>query len=266
MPDKKIHALVTSEVTEEFLAALTDRQISYECAGWGITGVPLSRAEVLEKAELCQIVIVEIEDFNRDIISKLPNLKFIGVSRGSPVNVDLQYCKDSNIKVVHTPGRNADSVADYCVGMMIDASRKLSASGKHLQEEGWMFDGKLPYLEFRGIEMRNLTVGLYGLGQIGRRVAMRLKMGFSTEVLYFDPFVESDAHAQRVDTLDDLFARSDIVSLHAPVLNETRESVNSVLLKKLGKTGILINSARADLVKEKDLYESLIKGFLPIDV
>jgi D-3-phosphoglycerate dehydrogenase len=262
MSVRKMHALVTSEVTEEFLAALTERQISYERAGWGVNGVPLSKDEILEKAELSQIVIIELENIDRNIISNLPNLKFVGVSRGSPVNVDLQFCKELNIKVVHTPGRNADSVADYCVGMMIDASRKLSASGKHLQKEGWMFDGKLPYLEFRGQEIRNLTVGLYGFGQIGRRVAARLKKGFNTEVLFFDPFVESDAHARRVSTLDELFTRSDIVSLHAPVLNETKDSVNSALLKKLGKSGFLINSARADLVKEMDLYESLSSGLI----
>jgi D-3-phosphoglycerate dehydrogenase len=202
-------------------------------------------------------VIVEIEDLNKSVIESLPNLKFVGVSRGTPVNVDLEFCKARGIPVVHTPGRNADSVADYCLSMMLDLSRKLTASSRHLASEGWMFDGKLPYLEFRGRELGKLKVGLFGFGQIGARVAQRLHSGFGSQVYFYDPFVESSVHAKKVKSLDELFEISDIVSLHAPVIPETENSVNRALLRKLGPEGILISSARAKLVVEEDLYQSL---------
>lgn len=257
MPNNTMRALITCEVTDEFLSALKSRKIEYQLTGWGQTGNTLTQEELISKAQDCEIVIVEIEDLNKSVIESLPNLKFVGVSRGTPVNVDLEFCKARGIPVVHTPGRNADSVADYCLSMMLDLSRKLTASSRHLASEGWMFDGKLPYLEFRGRELGKLKVGLFGFGQIGARVAQRLHSGFGSQVYFYDPFVESSVHAKKVKSLDELFEISDIVSLHAPVIPETENSVNRALLRKLGPEGILISSARAKLVVEEDLYQSL---------
>ena len=257
MPNNTMRALITCEVTNEFLSALKSRDIEYELTGWGQTGNTLTQDELIAKAQECEIVIVEIEDLNKAVIESLPNLKFVGVSRGTPVNVDLEYCKERGIPVVHTPGRNADSVADYCLSMMLDLSRKLTASSRHLASEGWMFDGKLPYLEFRGRDLGNLKVGLFGFGQIGARVAKRLHSGFGSQVYFFDPFVESSVHAKKVKSLDELFETCDIVSLHAPVIPETENSINRALLRKLGPEGILISSARAKLIVEEDLYQSL---------
>lgn len=257
MPARSLRALITSEVTTKFLASLKERSIEFELCGWGQNGETLSDVELIAKARDCEIVIVEIEELNRKVLESLPNLKFVGVSRGTPVNVDLAFCEQQKIPVVHTPGRNADSVADYCLGMMLDLSRKLTLSSRHLSDEGWLFDGKLPYLEFRGREIGNLVVGLYGFGQIGVRVAQRLSNGFGAKVYYFDPFVESSSYATKVSSLEELFEVSDIVSLHAPVINSTENTVDRALLKKLGPEGILISSARAKLVVEEDLYQAL---------
>ena len=260
MPDKSMRALITCEVTDEFLNALTSRKIEFELTGWGQTGITLSEKELISKAENCDIVIIEIEELNKAVIDSLPNLKFVGVSRGTPVNVDLDFCKERGIPVVHTPGRNADSVADYCLSMMLDLSRKLTASSRHLSAEGWMFDGKLPYLEFRGRELGQLKVGLFGFGQIGARVAQRLHSGFGAQVFFFDPYVESSVHAKKVSSLEELFEISDIISLHAPVIAGTENSVDRAMLKRLGPQGILISSARAKLIVEEDLYQSLTHG------
>ena len=257
MSNNTMRALITCEVSNEFISALKTRGIEYELTGWGQTGNTLTQEELISKAQGCEIVIVEIEDLNKAVIESLPDLKFVGVSRGTPVNVDLEFCKERGIPVVHTPGRNADSVADYCLSMMLDLSRKLTASSRHLGSEGWMFDGKLPYLEFRGRDLGNLKVGLFGFGQIGARVAKRLHSGFGSQVYFFDPFVESSVHAKKVKSLDELFETCDIVSLHAPVIPETENSVNRALLRKLGPDGILISSARAKLIVEEDLYQSL---------
>jgi D-3-phosphoglycerate dehydrogenase len=257
MLNNTMRALITCEVSNEFLSALKTRGIEYELTGWGQTGNTLTQEELIAKAQGCEIVIVEIEDLNKTVIESLPDLKFVGVSRGTPVNVDLEFCKERGIPVVHTPGRNADSVADYCLSMMLDLSRKLTASSRHLASEGWMFDGKLPYLEFRGRDLGNLKVGLFGFGQIGARVAKRLHSGFGSQVYFFDPFVESSVHAKKVKSLDELFETCDIVSLHAPVIPATENSVNRALLRKLGPEGILISSARAKLIVEEDLYQSL---------
>ena len=258
MPSNALKALVTCEINDSFRSAMKDRNINIQVGGWGQTGDVLSPDTLVEQAKDCEIVIVEIEDLSSQVLQQLPSLKFIGVSRGTPVNVDLRYCAEKNIPVVHTPGRNADSVADYCLAMMLDLSRKLTASSRHLGNKGWLFEDKLPYLEFRGRELSTLNVGLYGYGQIGAQVAKRLNDGFGSNVFFYDPYVESSIHAKKVKTLDDLFEVSDIVSLHAPVTAETENSVNRDLIKKLGSDGILISSARAKLIVEDDLYQSLL--------
>ena len=260
MSHEELCAFVTCEVTEEFLRELKSRGIKTEIAGWGLTGIVMSPEELLQKAEHCQILIVEIEELKSEVLTQLKNVKFIGVSRGTPVNVDLDFCRENGIKVVHTPGRNADSVADYCLDMMLDLTRKISASSHHLHNHGWKYDGKLPYLAFRGRQIGSLTVGLYGYGQIGDRVAKRLKLGFGSKVIFYDPFVSSSEYADKVTSLDELFTNSDVVSLHAPSIPETRNSVNRELLQKLGPSGVLINSARASLVVEEDLYTALTHG------
>lgn len=262
MLGKRIRALITCEVTEDFLSALKARNIEIQLSGWGQSGHVLGEKELIEKARDCEIVIIEIEELSASVIEALPNLCFIGVSRGAPVNVDLDYCKQRGISVVHTPGRNADSVADYCLSMMLDLSRKITASSRHLSSEGWMFEGKLPYLQFRGRELGKLKIGLFGYGQIGARVAQRLHMGFGAQVYFFDPFVDSSLHANKVKSLEELFELSDIVSLHAPVVPETENTVNGRLLKLLGRDGILISSARAKLIVEEDLYNALATGSL----
>lgn len=253
-------ALITCEVTPGFLVALKERGIEYSLAGWGQTGQELSASSIVEKAHDCELIIVEIENISELVLRGLPNLRFLGVSRGSPVNVDLEYCAANQITVVNTPGRNGDSVADYCIAMILNLSRNLLRSERHLNQHGWMFDGKLPYLEFRGRELRNLTVGLYGFGQIGVRVAKRLNDGFGTKVLYFDPFVKNATHAKSVNSLEELFEKSDVISLHAPVVESTKNSVNRALLRKLGNEGLIISSARAGLIVEEDLYEAVTQG------
>ena len=260
MSHEELCALITCEVSENFLNDLKSRGIKTEVAGWGLTGIVMSPEEMLQRAQYCQILIVEIEELNSEILTQLKKLKFIGVSRGTPVNVDLDFCSQNGITVVHTPGRNADSVADYCLGMMLDLTRMLSASSRHLIAHGWMFDGKLPYLEFRGRQIGSLTVGLFGYGQIGERVAKRLKLGFGSKVIFYDPFVASSDYAEKVSSLEELFDQSDVISLHAPSVSGTRNSVTRELLQKLGPSGVLINSARASLVVEEDLFDSLSAG------
>lgn len=257
MSNRPISALITCETTKSFLTELKNRNIRYELMGWGNTGIVLSQEELISKAKNCEIIVVEIEELNQKVLSSLPNLRFVGVSRGTPVNVDLEYCIKRDIRVIHTPGRNADSVADYCVAMMLNLTRELTISIEHLKSNGWMYEGKLPYLKFRGRELGKLKIGLYGYGQIGARVAKRLALGFNSQVFYYDPFVEKSDYAQKAGSLSELFEICDIISLHAPIIPETENSVDRNLLRKLGPSGFLISSARAKLILEEDLYQAV---------
>lgn len=241
-----------------FISELKSRGLQVEHCGWGTSGVQLTKSELIAKIQNCKVAFTELEDFDKEVI-EASSLEFIGVARGNPVNIDLQVCNERGITVVTTPARNADSVADFCVAMILNTSRRLNFGSNHLRESGWNFEGFLPYREFRGVELGSLKIGLYGLGNIGRRLAHRLKEGFGSKLYYFDPFVEDCMNAEKVSTLQELFEICDVISIHAPLNGSTINSVTEKEIRLLGNSGILINSARAQLVDENALYNALAR-------
>jgi len=257
---KSKKALVTCETTAEFLEQLRNRGIQVNHDGWGKTGMSLDKKSLIVALQNCEIAFVELEHIDVEVIENCPDLRFIGVARGAPTNVDLNICSIRGITVATTPARNADAVADYSLAMMIVATRSIFSSALHLKDEGWNYQGQLPYLKFRGREIGSLKVGLYGLGNIGLKVAKRLHYGFGTDVLFYDPFVNHCLEARKVDSLDELFSESDMVSLHAPVNDSTKRSISGNLLDKLGPNGLLINAARAGLIDEDLLFNYLEQG------
>lgn len=257
-------ALVTCESTPKFIEQIQQRGFAVHQAGWGKSGIPLDKASLITALKDCDIAFIELEEIDAEVIEKCPKLGLIGVARGTPINVDMAACKLKGISVTTTPARNADAVADYCIAMMIVASRSIFSSSLHLREKGWNYEGQLPYLKFRGFEIGNKKIGLYGLGNIGLKVAKRLHYGFGVKVFFYDPFVEICAEAEKVKSLDELFEICDIISLHAPINEATKNSITQDQLEKLGRKGVLINAARAGLIEEIALLEALeqnrIKG------
>ncbi len=210
--------------------------------------------EMLKQIEDADILITQFFTVTKAVIDRCRNLKAIGVLRGGVENVDVGYATSKGIAVFHTPGRNADAVADFTVGMMISECRNIAKSHRELRNGNWVRDyANKDYVP----DLPGKTVGIIGYGNIGRKVAQRLK-GFEMDIIAYDPFVR-DPDVKTV-SLKELMERSDFVCVNARLTEETRHMINSETLSYMKKTAYLINTARSALVDEKALYETLKEG------
>ena len=210
------------------------------------------------------VLIVEA-DLVREEVLETCALRMIGCCRGDPINVDLDLATRKGIPVFHTPGRNADAVADLTVAFLLALARHLVAIQDTYRGTGGAVGSAADFLKlytrFTGVELGGRTVGLVGLGAVGREVAARL-VPFKARVLAYDPYVREAPPGVELVELDDLLRTADFVSLHAPVTDETRNLVSRERLALLRPSAYFVNTARAALSDEDALYEMLAAGRL----
>lgn len=215
------------------------------------------------KKENTDVLITEGDYIDKDVLNKC-NIKIIGVCRGYPDNVDLELATKKGIPVFFTPDRNADAVADMTVALMLGQLRHLTRIDRLLKSGSFYVDtgedlARL-YREFRGWELGNQTVGIVGLGGVGFRVAKRLRFGFGSKLLVYDPYVNDkkikEIQGKSVD-LTTLLKKSDIITLHAKVTEETVDMIGEKEIDIMKPTAIFINTARAALVDEDSLFNAL---------
>ena len=191
-----------------------------------------------------------------DILAAGPNLKVIGRLGVGLDNIDLAACEARGVKVCPATGSNNVSVAEYAICAMMMLLR-----GSFYAKDD-VLAGKWPRNDNVGLEARGKTLGLLGFGMIGRSAA-RMARGLEMEVIAHDPHVPGDADgwqlAQSV-SVDDLLARSDILSVHTPLLPETRNLIDKSAMAKMKQGALLINTARGGIINEDDLIAALKSG------
>jgi phosphoglycerate dehydrogenase-like enzyme len=210
------------------------------------------------------VLIVEADLVHAEVLDAVP-ISMIGVCRGEPVNVDLELATRRGIPVFHTPGRNADAVADLTLCFLLLLARHIPAIEATYRGGAGRVEQASDYLQlytrFTGCELGGRTVGLVGLGAVGREVAARLQ-GFKARVLAYDPYVRDPPAGVTTTDLETLLRQSDFVSLHAPVTSETQGLLDATRLGLMKPTAYLVNTARAALTDENALYETLRAGRL----
>jgi D-3-phosphoglycerate dehydrogenase len=208
-------------------------------------------------------LITEHDHVTAKVINANPHLAFIGVCRGTPSNVCLKTAKEWNIPVFHTPARNAQAVAELFLATVIDLLRKTLASNQWLKEKKWDDGAHTSYLQFKGNELANRTIGLVGFGAVAQRIANMVE-NFPCTIQFYDPFIEQANPTYKKTSLVELFKTSDIVSIHLPVNDSTIGMINHELISIMQKDAILVNTARASVVKRDDLLyaieNNLIRG------
>ena len=194
-------------------------------------------------------LIVRSEKITSEIIDLLPNLKTV-IRAGAGFNtIDTNYARTKNVDVMNTPGANANGVAEEVFALMLAAYRFVVPADNDTRKGGW------EKKKFLGREITGKTLGIVGLGNIGRLVAKHAS-GFDMTLLAYDPIVTPEQAAQsgvKLVSLEELFAQSDIITLHIPENNATRGIVNNNLLKLVKTGAMLINCARAGVVNEADI-------------
>lgn len=210
--------------------------------------------EVMDAICDADIIITQFCPITKAVIDSCKNLKVIGVLRGGVENVNVPYAEEKGILVYHTPGRNSNAVADFTVGMMLAECRNIAKSHCNLKKGLWVRD----YTNADSVpDMPYKTAGIVGFGEIGRKVAQRLR-GFEMRLLVFDPYVsELPKYVTKAGSLEKLARESDFLTLHMRLTKETEHIINEDILRHMKKEAYLINTARSGLVDEKALYKAL---------
>ncbi len=202
------------------------------------------------------IIIRSETKLKADIIEAAERLKVIGRAGIGLDNVDLPAATKKGIVVMNTPQENAIAAAEHTIAMLLSISRKIP------QATASMKSGKWEKKRFMGIEIYNKILGLIGIGVIGTIVADRAR-GLKMKVIGYDPYLSKEvAEKKGVDlvSFEELLARSDFISIHTPLNEETKNLIAKEAFAKMKEGVILINCARGGIVNEKDLYEAIQKG------
>lgn len=194
-------------------------------------------------------LIVRSEKVTPELIDAMPSLKVI-IRAGAGYNtIDTRYARQKKIDVMNTPGANANAVAEEVIALMLADARHLIEADASTRRGEW------EKTKFMGREITGKTVGIVGLGSIGKLVAKRLS-GFECKILAFDPVLSDEAASRlgvKLVSMKDLFTQSDYVSLHIPENEATKGSINRDLFALMKKGATLINCARSGVVNENDL-------------
>jgi D-3-phosphoglycerate dehydrogenase len=222
-------------------------------------GIEVDEKTSVEKEELSKIiteydgVIVRSRTKIREDLIDIAegSLKFVIRAGVGLDNIDVEYARNKGIEVINTPEASTNGVAELAVGHMLSLLRHIPQATAKMKKGEW------PKKKLKGNELGSCTVGIIGLGRIGRRTAELVK-GFGSDIIGYDPYVDKveDVEIKLVE-LDELLSSSDIISLHLPHTDETHHLIGKEELEKMKKTAYLVNCARGGVVDEDALYEVL---------
>lgn len=290
---EKIKAAVSMELWPEQLKEL-ESCCDVKILPWTATDILPTEEEIIEECSGCEAVLFYTDPVTERVIRELKEkgLKLIGCGRATPNNIDTKTAKELGIPVIHAPGRNAHSVAEYTVGMMLDICKRISFtyhglwSGRFLADEKdiydvpdkkdviWRFkDRENPRSSYPwGIDVYGRTVGIVGLGHIGQNVA-KVCSGMGMKVAAYDPFQPQEIFdavcAKKYEDPIRMLRSCDFVSVHLSVTPETKGMINDQWFNAMREDSYFINSSRAAVVDQRSLIEALENkkiAFAAVDV
>jgi phosphoglycerate dehydrogenase-like enzyme len=213
-----------------------------------------SAVELIRALEGCEAVVAIIEPYTAEVFADSPKLRHVARVGVGYDAVDIEAATRNGVLVTNTPGANATAVADFAIGMLLAVARGIPTFDRDIRQGTWR--SKL------GADVWQQTLGIVGLGNIGKGVALRAR-GFDMRILAHEPVPDlgfAAHHDIELTSLERVFSESDFVTLHLPASAETAHIVNARLLALMKPTAYLINTARGALVDEDALYEVLQAG------
>ena len=199
----------------------------------------------------CDGVVIGVDPLDAGVLAKAPGLKAIAKYGVGVDNIDLDECKKRGIKVSRTVGANADAVADYAFALMMAVARRVPRIDAMCRRGDWS--------KVTGIDIYGKTLGLLGLGAIGKGMAARAR-GFGMRVMAYDVFWDAAYAANsgvEKATPEEIYADADFISLHVPLTNETRGMIGADQLAAMKPTAIIVNTARGGIIDEDELLAAL---------
>ena len=254
-----MHALILCPFDAECIAALRNSvRVTHE--SWTETRMlrhPMELADRINRASVSALV-VESDFVFEETMELTPGLRFVGVCRSAVNQVDVEYATSRGIVVVNTPGRNANAVAEHTLGLMLALARKIPATHRYVKTGEWQSPTD-PYMAFQGVELRNRTAGIVGLGAVGRRLA-EVCVALGMRVQAYDPYVDEAPEGVYPVSLDNLMASSDFVCVHAPLTAESEGMLDSRLIGLMHTGAFLVSASDANVLDRYALAEALSDG------
>ena len=229
-----------------------------EAEGFNIVvDTDLTPDQLAEKiGEFDALLVRSQTQVTREIIEKATNLKIIGRAGVGVDNIDLPAATERGIIVVNAPDGNTNSAAEHTIAMLMSLARKIPQAFHSLKNKKW--DRKT----YIGVEVKNKTLGVVGFGRIGQEVAVRAK-GQRMNVIAYDPFLtpeKAEKLGVQFGTVEDVIKAADFITIHTPLLKETRHLINKDAFEKM-KDGVqIINCARGGIIDEDALYDAILSG------
>lgn len=245
--------VMTQAVCEEGISKIEEKA-SYYIADNGDPN------EYLDEMKDADALIVRIAKCDKNVIENSPNLKVIGRTGVGYDSVDVEAATKAGIPVVITPGANNRSVAEHAVAMMFSISKNFSEAETEMKKGNWNIrDAK------KAFELLGKKVGFIGLGAIGRE-AQKICKGIGMKTLGYDPYLSKEKMEEigctYFEDYHDMIKECDIVSIHVPLVESTKNLIAKKELESMKKTAVLINCARGGIVNEKDLIDALNNGVI----
>ena len=215
---------------------------------------------IVERARDAEIVLTNKTVLGRDVMTALPKLKYVGVLATGYNVVDIAAAKDRGVPVTNVPDYGTPSVAQHTFALLLELTQHSGHHAQTVRDGRWTRSADFCYWDFPLIELHGLTFGIVGFGKIGRAVA-KLAEAFGMRVLVHNRSQPSNFPAQyELVSLDDLLARSDVVSLHCPLTPENKQFINADRLSRMKPSAFLLNTSRGPLLDEQAVAEALNSG------
>lgn len=217
--------------------------------------------DVLERAAGATILVTNKCPLRRDVIAKLPDLKYITVTATGFDCVDLDAARDRDIPVSNVPEYSTHSVAQFTFALLLELCQHVGLHADAVKAGEWTSQADFSLRKTALVELAGKTMGIAGYGRIGRKVA-DVASAFGMKVVAYRPSGKADREGDTVATctLDELFERADVISLHCPLTDKTKGMVNRERLQRARPSTMLINTARGALIVEQDLADALNAG------
>ncbi|KUO02409.1 2-hydroxyacid dehydrogenase [Streptomyces caeruleatus] len=258
-------SLIKAAIDDELTCSTHELTLGWPLDPFGpvaeVTEASDAEDELIEALAGAQVLVTQMGPVTERVLEACPDLKLVVVCRGGPVNVNLDAAKRHDVRVCYAPGRNAAATAEFTLGLMLAALRRIPQAHDFLARQG-SWEGATYYTyEHAGLELEDLPVGLVGYGAVGSRVA-RVLCAFGARVMVFDPYVHGEIHGLRVASLDELLEMSHVITLHARLTAETRGLIGARELALLPRGAVVVNAARGPLLDEDALCDALASGHL----
>ena len=216
--------------------------------------------QIEERIGAAEVVITNKTNITRELLEKKKNIKYIGVLATGYNVVDIEAAKDHGVVVTNIPDYGTQAVAQYVFALLLELCHRVAHHDQRVKDGEWSRSKDFCFWDYPLIELAGKTMGLVGYGRIGEATA-RIAKAFGLKVIAYTPSRSRGIIAEvEFTTLEDLYSRSDIISLHCPLKSDNIEMINSRSISKM-KDGVkIINTSRGPLIAEKDLLEALNSG------